>query len=210
MGFPQLIVPDSLPERYNVAPGQPVAVITNTEPHTLQFFRWGLVPSWAKDAGIGHRLINARGESVGEKPAFRSALKARRCLILASGFFEWSEEAGARHKTPYRFSRRDGVLFAFAGLWEVWHPAEGDPLYTCTIITTAANALLAPFHHRMPVILPPEDYIAWLTPDPQPAERLIAMLRQYPAEALQAVPVSTLVNNARVNLPECLAPQRDG
>ncbi len=204
-GFPQLVLPAELPARYNVAPGQRVAVITNTEPATLQFFRWGLVPSWAKDTVIGSRMINARSETIAEKPAFRAALKARRCLILANGFFEWALPPQAH--TPYRISLRDGALFVLAGLWEVWHPGDGDPLHTCTIITTAANDLMAPFHHRMPVILPPDDNAAWLAPNPQPAEHLTALLRQYPAEAMLAVPVSSLVNNARVNLPEVLEPQ---
>jgi putative SOS response-associated peptidase YedK len=196
--FPQLTLPETLPARAQVTPGQAVPVITNAAPEALQWFRWGLVPAWATDASIGHRLINARAETLDEKPAFRTALKARRCLILASGFYEWPQ-TGA--KTPYRIRLTSGALLAFAGLWDTWRAPDGTPLYTCTLITTAANALMAPIHHRMPVILPPEDHAAWLAPTPQPADRLLPLLRQYPAEAMFAAPDALPARDASLALP---------
>jgi putative SOS response-associated peptidase YedK len=156
--LPWLSWPGDLPRRYNIAPTQPVAVVPNDGRNTVQMFAWGLVPSWAKDPSIGSRMINARAETIAEKPSFRTAMRRRRCLILASGWFEWgkSKEEGGR-KTPYFIRLKRQKLFAFAGLWEVWKPkdSEVEPLRTCTIITTEPNPLIARFHHRMPVILAP-------------------------------------------------------
>lgn len=188
--------PADLGPRYNIAPTQSVAVIANEDgPRTLELFKWGLIPSWAKDAKIGNSLINARAETLAEKPAFRTALKRRRCLVLADGFYEW-QKLEAR-KQPMYIQLKDGRPFAFAGLWETWRPGGGDSpvLKTCTIITTEPNALMAGIHNRMPVILQPADYAAWLTPGELPAVEALALLHSYPADAMQARPVSTAVNS---------------
>jgi len=204
--YPQLILPDALVPRYNIAPGQYVAVVPNTDERQLDFFRWGLVPSWAKDEHIGSRLINARLETLAEKPSFRAALRRRRCLILADGFYEWFLEPGATKKTPLAFQRPSGQPFAFAGLWEVWSAPDGSELRTCAIITTAANAFIERFHTRMPVILDPTVFDAWLDPQEQSPARLHAILTAFPADTLVAFPVTTLVNNVRHDSPACIEP----
>jgi len=141
---------------FNIAPGREVAVVPNGADRRLHFFRWGLIPSWAKDAAIGNRLINARAETLAEKPSFRNALRRRRCLIAADGFYEWQGEG--RSKIPFYIRLRSREPFAFAGLWETWRPPEGDAVSSCTIITTQPNEMLAAIHRRMPVILPPEQH----------------------------------------------------
>lgn len=191
---------------YNISPTQRVAVV-RLNPESVKrdcvLLRWGLIPSWAKDAKIGNQCINAKGETVAEKPAFRSAFKKRRCLVIADGFYEW-QRLGER-KQPIWIGRKDKRPFAFAGLWEHWKPAEGEPIETCAIITTEPNDLMAPIHNRMPVILAPASYIPWLD-HTAPADSLKALLRPYPSAELQAYPVSTLVNNPRHNAPACLEP----
>jgi putative SOS response-associated peptidase YedK len=199
--------PADLGPRYNIAPTQPVAVIANEDgPRKLELFQWGLIPSWAKDAKIGNSLINARAETLAEKPAFRTALKRRRCLVLADGFYEWQKLEG--RKQPMYIQLKDGQPFAFAGLWETWRPGGADSpvLKTCTIITTEPNALTATIHNRMPVILPPADYEAWLTPGELPAVEALALLHTYPAEAMQARPVSTAVNSPAHDSETCIQP----
>lgn len=183
--------------RYNIAPTQPVAVITNQAPRKLEFFKWGLIPSWAKDPKIGNSLINARGETVAEKPAFRAAFKRRRCLILADGFYEWKKEG--KTKTPMYIQLKDGAPFALAGLWEVWQAADGSSVPTCTIITTTPNKLMETIHDRMPVILPPKAYATWLTPGELPAAEAQALIQPFAASKMKARAVSTLVNNPRVD-----------
>lgn len=201
---------DKLPlftPRYNIAPSQPIAAIRvdpHTAPRKLAMLRWGLIPSWAKDPKIGNQCINAKAETVAEKPSFRSAFKKRRCLIVATGFYEWQVQA--RTKQPMWIGLRSKQPFAFAGLWEHWTPAEGEPLETCTIITTEPNSLMAPIHTRMPVILAPASYDQWLDPTFQHIDPLKALLRPYPSEELTAYPVSTLVNNPRHDVPQCLEP----
>ena len=207
--FPHLAIPDApdvLPPRYNIAPGQPVAVIPNTPEQHLDYFLWGLVPSWAKDTAIGSRLINARVETLVEKPSFRAALRRRRCLILADGFYEWYQEPGAKSKTPLAFRLQSGKPFAFAGLWEVWHSPDGSELRSCTIITTAANALIERFHTRMPIILDPAQYDAWLNPEEESPQVVRALLQPIPATQMIVFPVSPLVNNARIDSPACVEP----
>lgn len=191
--------PAELGPRYNIAPTQPVAVITNQAPRKLELFKWGLIPSWAKDPKIGNSLINARGETVAEKPAFRAAFKRRRCLILADGFYEWKKEG--KTKTPMYIQLKDGAPFALAGLWEVWHAADGSNVPTCTIITTTPNKLMESIHDRMPVILPPKAYATWLTPDELPAAEAQALIQPFAASKMKARAVSTLVNNPRVDNP---------
>ncbi len=212
-------VPD-LAAQYNIAPTQMVAtVLQNPEGGKREFkqLHWGLIPSWAKDSGMGVKLINARAETIAEKPAFRSAFKHRRCLVLADGFYEWQGQQGK--KQPFYFRLQDGQPFAFAGLWERWRQPvrvasptgeAGTPtneeIISCTILTTAANELLQPIHERMPVILEPQDYDLWLDSQVQTPQTLQQLLRPYPAPAMTAYPVSTLVNNSRHNSSECIMP----
>ncbi len=201
--FPDFTFPEEVLPRYNIAPSQPVAVVTNNPERTVNFFRWGLVPSWAKDPVAGNRMINARSETVSEKPSFRAAFRRRRCLILADGFYEWKKVAGSRKKTPMYVRLATGKPFAFAGLWELWRP-DTTPLLSCTILTTTPNALIAPIHNRMPVILPEEKYDIWLTANELDKRVLLDCLKPYPAEGMVAYAVSTLVNNPRNDVPECI------
>ena len=190
--------------RYNIAPSQLVACVrTNLETRQRECteLKWGLVPSWAKDPGIGNQLINARAETVAEKPSFRKAFKQQRCLILADGFYEWKREGKA--KQPYYIRFKDNRPFAFAGLWE--RCEKQDPtLETCALITTGPNALMEPIYTRMPVILAAKDYDDWLDPSQHTVERLNALLRPFPAEEMEAYPVSPIVNNPKNDQPECV------
>jgi putative SOS response-associated peptidase YedK len=207
--FPWLTIPTPLLPRYNIAPTQPVAVVPNNGRRELDFFTWGLIPSWAKDPKIGSRMINARSETLTEKPSFRAAYKRRRCLILADGFYEWSKERlsdGRDIKTPIYVRLESGEPFAFAGLWELWQSAEGDEIYSCTIITMWPNDLLKPIHDRMPLILDPDLYDRWLDQEEKPSGELSDFLIPYPAEQMVAYPVSTLVNSPANDLPECVVP----
>jgi putative SOS response-associated peptidase YedK len=197
-------VPDLFP-RYNVAPTQPVAAVRLDDGRrAFAALKWGLIPSWAKDAKIAYSCINARAETVAEKPAFRAAFKARRCLVPASGWYEW-QATGAKQKQPYHFRPRDGRPFAFAGLWERWRGQGEAPVETCTIITTEANAVSRPVHDRMPVVLSPGDFAAWLDPRTA-AMNLAALLRPCPDEEVVAEPVGRYVSNPRHEGPLCLAP----
>lgn len=196
----------NLPPRYNIAPSQDVVVVrAEIGGRELRFMRWGLVPSWAKDITIGQRMINARAETVAEKPSFRSAFKRRRCLIPADGFYEWQAQ-GKGPKQPYRIHREDGMPFAFAGLWEAWLSGEGDELLTCTIITTESNRTLREIHPRMPAVLDPKNYSVWLEPTHGDAASLRAMLAPAPEDWLVAYPVSTRVNNVRNDDADCIVP----
>ena len=163
-------------------------------------FKWGLIPSWAKEPGIGNSLINARADTVAEKPAFRSAFKKRRCLAPADGFYEWKRENG---KTPYYFRLKDESPFAFAGLWERWEKGD-EPVESCTLITCEANGVVGPVHNRMPVILKPEGYARWLDPEEQRSEDLVRLLAPLPDDWLSAHPVGKLVNNPRNEDPRCI------
>ncbi len=192
-------------ERYNVAPSQPVAVVTDPQGRDVELMRWGLVPSWAKDISIGNRLINARAETLTEKPSFRSAFARRRCLILADGFFEWKKPEDRRGSPmPYYFQLAGRKPFAFAGLWEFWRSPEGDPLRSCTIITTQANGLVREVHERMPVMLAPDQMWDWLVKTSQP--ELADMLKPFPAEKMVAYPISRMVNDPARDVPEVLLP----
>jgi putative SOS response-associated peptidase YedK len=193
---------------YNIAPSQEVPVVRTTEdqPDTRQvpLLGWGLVPSWASDPKIGFSCINTRSETAASKPAFRAAFRRRRCLIPANGFFEWQKRG--KQKLPFLFRMKDETLFAFAGLWERWSGPHGDGRETCTILATAANEVVRPLHERMPVILAPAFHDDWLEPPADAAEWLQAALRPYPAEEMEAVPVSTWVNDTRHEGPECIQP----
>ena len=203
LGLP---IPPPLAPRYNIAPSQLVACV-RTNPDTSERewveLKWGLVPSWANDPSVGHKLINARGETVDEKPSFRKAFKQQRCLILADGFYEWKREG--KTKQPYYISLKDNRLFAFAGLWERWEK-EDPAIESCSLITIHANNLMEPIHHRMPVILPEQVYASWLDPKLKNTVYLSGLLEPYKAEEMDAYPVSTMVNNPRNDLPECMAP----
>ena len=209
---------EELPLRYNVAPSQLVYAIaerrrTDDQPHRqLGSFRWGLVPSWAKDPSIGNRMINARAETLSSRNAYKRALVRHRCIIPADAFYEWQirELEGKRQKAPYVIRHRDGSPLAFAGLWEVWHDAEDQPLRTCVIITTEANRLLAPIHDRMPVVLPPDAWDEWLDPENQDVSRLQKLLVPAPAKEFEAYEISTLVNNVRHEGPELIEPIEQG
>ncbi|HEX6972505.1 MAG TPA: SOS response-associated peptidase [Limnochordia bacterium] len=194
--------------RYNIAPGQPVVAIRTDRSgaRIAGLLRWGLVPSWAKDPQIGYRMINARAETLAERPAFRAAYRQRRCLLPASGFYEWRRRGQKRQ--PYYFRLRKEPLFALAGLWEVWRGPDGQPLYSCTVVTTAANELVAPIHDRMPVILDREAAALWLEPgyDRAALEQLIG---PYPASAMERYAVSPAVNAPAHDGPDCIDPIAD-
>ena len=190
---------------YNVAPGRSAPVVVNLERPVVSGLQWGLVPHWAKEEKIGNRMINARAETVAEKPAFRSAIRRRRCLVLADGFYEWRRQGG--RKTPYFIRRRaDGGLLCLAGLWESWKRPDGGYLRTFTIITVEPNELLAPIHDRMPAILPDDARERWLQSDPVQPASLAALLAPFPSSELEAFEVSTLVNNPANDSPQCVAP----
>ena len=204
--FPWLEVPEMPPARYNIAPSQPVGVIPNDGKGRLDYFVWGLVPSWAKDPKIGNRMINARAETLAEKPSFRNAFKYRRCLILADGFYEWRKIPGNKTKIPTYIHLKDGKPFAFAGLWEEWNSPDGSQILSTTIITTEPNELVKPVHNRMPVILEESAYNKWLKPGESNTQELINLLRPYEASQMEAYPVSQMVNNPRNDHPNCIQP----
>lgn len=203
----QLDLP-SLPEiraRYNIAPTQQVLVVRAKEgggSREAVLMKWGLIPSWAKDVKIGNKAINARGDTAAEKPMFRSAMKRRRCLIPADGFFEW-KQTSAKKKQPYYIGLKQQKLFCFAGLWEHWHNEE-QAIDSCTILTTEANDFLRPLHDRMPVILPAEAYDEWLDPATQDASQVGHMLAPFPSNQMQAFAVSTEVNKPTHDEPELI------
>lgn len=200
--------PEALAPHYNIAPAQAVLVIPNRSRRLLRPARWGLIPHWASDARIGHRLINVRNDTLLTREAFRAALERRRCIIPADGFYEWQRGArGAR--IPYFVSRRDGEPLALAGIWDVWRPADQEAVASCAIVTTEANALIGPIHDRMPVILAPEDYDLWLTATPQAPAALERLLAPCPPEWLEARRVSTHVNKPEHDDPSCIAPVRE-
>jgi len=187
--------------RYNCAPTQKLAVITNEEPRRLSYFRWGLIPFWAKDEKIGSKMINARAESIEEKPSYRNAFRQRRCLVLADGFYEWKNENG---KTPYWITLKDHQPFAMAGIWETWKNPDGKAINSFSIITTTANELMKSIHERMPVILPPEFEEIWLNSD-DPRE-IHEFLLPFEPEKMQALEVSKLVNSPGNDNPALILP----
>lgn len=204
--------------RYNIAPTQLIGAVrrlTADGPREWTTLRWGLIPSWSKDASGASHMINARAETVADKPAFRVPFRRKRCLIPASGYYEWqSPSANAESsptsrrplKQPFLISRKDEPLMAFAGLWDQWRNPEGTTWETGTILTTEASAGMSRVHDRMPVILSPEDFDLWLDPSQQDPDELRGLLMPLPADSMQAVPVSTVVNNARHESPECVTP----
>lgn len=201
-------IPDDYAPHYNIAPSQDViAVGRGRSGLRCARFRWGLVPFWAESPRVGARMINARSETVQTRAAFRDAFVARRCLVPADGFYEWRrDDAG---KQPFHIRRRDHHPFTFAGLWERWAPPGRQPLFSCTILTTAPCSLVRPIHDRMPVILDRDERARWLDPESEPSD-LQALLRPYAHDTdLEAVPVSSLVNDPRNDSPACLEPVSD-
>ena len=202
-----------LQPRYNVAPTQSIAIVRqvkNAPQRRLTFARWGFVPPWAKDASMGNRMINARAETVAEKPSFRTAFRRRRCLVLADGYYEWKKQGD--QKQPFYIRLAEERPFAIAGLWESWAGTKEEPLdvslETCTLITTDANALTSKIHERMPVILEPDDYDLWLDLELNARDPLIRLLKSYDADEMVSDPVSTYVNNPTHDDPKCVALQR--
>lgn len=194
----------SMTGRYNVAPTQTVIVIGDDGKRYVEQMKWGLIPAWAKDPAIGNHLINARAETVAEKPSFRSALKKRRCLIVADGFYEWQKLE--KVKQPVHIVLKNRQPFGFAGLWERWKSPEGEEIKSCVIITTEANELLKALHDRMPVILPQEDEPRWLDPKVDDPQLLLPLLKPYPPDKMEFYPVSTLVNSPKHDSENCIVP----
>jgi len=192
---------------YNITPSQQIPVIAFKDGHRiLSFMRWGLIPQWAKDEKIGYRMFNARSETVFGKAAFCAAVKSRRCLIPASGFFEWKKTG--KHNQPFYVTVRHRELFSFAGLWESWRKSADETITSCSILTTRANDLVARIHDRMPVIIAPEEYDKWIMAGAG-ADELKQLLQPFSARAMEAYPVSQAVNNPRHTGVDCIAPLRD-
>ncbi len=203
------VVPELAP-RYNIAPSQDLAAVVpnpDSEGRLLRGFRWGLVPPWSKGPQTGPKLINARSETVHQKPAFREAFARRRCLVPVNGFYEWQKRPDGSQ--PFLFRRRDHDVFALAGIWERWEYPGGRVLETCSILTTAANSLMRPIHHRMPVVVPETDWRLWFDLEPSRQEAVASLLKPAPAEALIAHPVSRRVNSPSWDDPACLEPVED-
>jgi len=199
-------VPVEWSPRYNVAPGQSIVAVRQDAARPVRELvrlRWGLIPAWAKEASIGYKMINARAETAAEKPSFRDAMRKRRCLIPADGFYEWKKAGGK--KLPYCLTMADDAIFAFAGLWERWRNPAGEPVESCTILTTEPNELAGEIHDRMPVILSPEDYELWLDPGFARMDELKEMLKPYPAAEMRRYRVSERVNQVKYDDPECAA-----
>lgn len=194
---------ETLEPRYNIAPGQALPIVTRHSPNRLEVMRWGLVPSWAKDTKIGYQMINARAEGIEQKPAFRKPFRSQRCIIPVTGFYEW-QKISPKERVPFYFTLQNEAIFGFAGLYDIYHSADGQKLKTYTIITTEANELVGQLHDRMPVILPLKAESVWLDPEIHEPAPLLALLKPYPAELMQTYPVSTLVNKPQNEGPELL------
>lgn len=198
------MAPVNLEARYNIAPSQDVLVVIEDEGRKLDAYRWGLIPSWAKDMSMGNKLINARSETVAEKPSFRQAFASRRCLIPASGFYEWKAEDG--QKVPYYISLKDTDVFAFAGLWEKWRDGEGQAIYSCTILTAEPNDLIRPLHNRQAVIVHPGDYDLWLSNEVLEAGDQERLFRAFEAKRMQYHEVSPMMNNPSYDSADNIKP----
>jgi putative SOS response-associated peptidase YedK len=206
LALPIEAVPVDIVPRWNIAPTQPVAALRSEGGLRLDLLQWGLVPEWARDPSTGNRPINARSETLAERPTFRDSFRDRRCLVVADGFYEWAPVAGARRgpKTPYFVRLRRGGVFTFAGLWSRWRGRGKDELLTCTIVTCPPNELVASVHDRMPVIVPEANRAAWLDPDHRDPDSLSALLRAYPAEQMEMYEVSRHVNSTAHDDPRCV------
>jgi putative SOS response-associated peptidase YedK len=202
--FPWITEPEvEPPPRYNIAPTQPILAARNEPKPKFEPLHWGLIPPWAKEPSVGSWLINARAETLAEKPTFRDAFRHRRCLIPADGFYEWRKNPDGS-KSPVYVRMKDHKPFAFAGLWEEWRPKVGAPIRSCTIITTEPNELMQPIHDRMPAIVPKDKQRRWLARGEAKPNELADCLRPYPTEKMEAVPVSRVVNNPRNETPDCI------
>ena len=195
-------------QSYNIAPTRDILTVLNSPVPRLTLTHWGLIPHWAKDKNIGNRMINARSETLTSKPSFGEPFKKRRCIVFADGFYEW--DSVKKTRTPYFIRMKNKKPFAFACLWDHWTNKEtGETINSSTIITTDANPLIGEIHNRMPVILPPDCYILWLSPQPEPEEALLGCLKPYPAEEIEAYEISKEVNNPRNNSPDLINPSKD-
>jgi len=198
-------IPFAYEPRYNAAPGQLIpAIIEHQGQRRIGQLRWGLVPSWAQDEKIGYKMINARAETLMDKPAFRNLVARKRCIIPADGFYEWKQSASGKGKQPMRIMMKSGELFSFAGLYDMWEQPDGKKLATCTIITTKPNEIVADIHDRMPVILKPEDEHLWLDREHYDADLLLSLLVPYEASEMKAYPVSNIVGHAKNDVPACI------
>lgn len=199
-------VPPTLPERFNIAPSQLVLAVREkpgSHQRELVALKWGLVPFWADDPEIGNQMANARSETAASKPAFRSSFRARRCLIVADGFYEWQARGG--RKQPYYIKLKSGKPFGIGGLWDRWDK-EGELVESCTILTCDANEPMMAIHERMPVVIPPERFAAWLDPVEHDVAKLSRLLRPFYSDEMTAYPVSTLVNNVKQDSATCIEP----
>jgi len=195
---------DKLPSRFNIAPSQPIACIVHENQTKVDIMNWGFIPKWAKDPSIGNRMINARAETLDEKPSFKGPLRTRRCLVMADGFYEWKREGSG--KIPYYIRLRNHHPFGFAGLWSEWMSPDGSEIHSCTIITTGPNQLMESIHHRMPVILPKDQREYWLDPRNHTPKELLALLKPYSSDEMEAFVVSKFVNTPANDSKECIAP----
>lgn len=203
--FQALFTAREYSKRYNIAPSQMVlAVINDGRQNRMGYMRWGLIPSWAKDPSIGNKMINARSETIREKPAFRQAFQSRRCLIVADSFYEWEKDPDTGCKSPNRILLRSKEPFAMAGLYEKWKSPEGVDIFSCTILTTVANEMIQPLHHRMPVILSKEEEEIWLDRTLENPESLTPLFDSYPSSEMEMYRVSTKVNSPKYDLPDCI------
>lgn len=193
----------TLVPHFNIAPSQAVPAVRGTSAEReLVFLRWGLLPHWSKNANFTTNLINARGETVAEKPSFRKSFRERRCLVVADGFYEW--RTVNKKKQPYFIRFQDDRPFGIAGVWDRWQKGDAEPIESCTLITTEPNDVIKPIHDRMPVILDPKDFDDWLDPEAREPEFLQELLRSYPGEAMEAFEVSKVVNSPQNDVPECI------
>lgn len=205
LALPLAAIPEDLLPRWNIAPTQGVAALYREDGLRFDLMQWGLVPEWAKDPSIGNRLINARSETLDEKPSFRDSFRDRRCLVVADGFYEWKASSSGRGpKTPFFIRLKNGGVFTFAGLYARWHRRDRSDLVTCAIVTCEPNELLAEVHDRMPVILPEANRDAWIDPGHREPESLRALLRAFPAEQMEMYPVSRHVNSTTHDDPACV------
>jgi putative SOS response-associated peptidase YedK len=209
LGLPVDLIPAELVPRWNIAPSQPVAVLRHRDGVRLDLLQWGLIPTWADDPAIGNRLINARSETLSEKPSFRDSFLRRRCLVVADGFYEWAKPERGRTKTPFFIRMRSGGVFTFAGLWSRWRLPGRDEIESCAIVTGEPNDLVAPVHDRMPVILPPDRREAWMDPDHQDADSLRSLLRTFPENEMEMYAVGRHVNSPANDDPACIEPAGD-
>ncbi|MBI4063449.1 MAG: SOS response-associated peptidase [Elusimicrobia bacterium] len=192
--------------RYNIAPGQEAPIVIWEEIRLCRLIRWGLVPHWAKEEAIGYKMINARAETIAEKPSYRKSFERRRCLVLADGFYEWQKVDGLKQKIPMRIMLKNKEPFAFAGLWDVWKKPDGGELRSFTIITTEPNDFMKAIHNRMPVILRQKDEEMWLDPDLKDTSKLLPLLVPFASKEMDAYEVSTIVNSPQNDDPQCIAP----